>query len=91
MSISLIILFGLIPHYAPPATNPARTPLLSVLVGLTTIMAGVAYNTGTIGALGKVVGVGNGVVAIWGWWVIVFGNVRLKTRDSKVPPRLRKL
>lgn len=91
MSISLIILFGLIPHYSPPATNPARTPLLSVLVGLTTIMAGVAYNTRSIGGLGMAVGVGNGTVAIWGWWVLVFGSVKLKTRDSKVPPRLRKL
>lgn len=54
-------------------------------------MAAVSYNTGSIGALGKVVGVGNGVVAIWGWWVVVFGNVKLKDRESKVPKRLRKL
>jgi hypothetical protein len=91
LSISLIILFSLIPHYSPPATNPTRTPLLNVLVGLTTIMAAVSYNTASIGALGKVVGVGNGLVALWGWWVVVFGNVTMKKKESKVPERLRKL
>jgi hypothetical protein len=64
---------------------------LNVLVGLTTLMSVIAYNTRTIGALGVLTGVGNGVVAVWGWWVIVFGSVRLEERASKVPKRLRKL
>jgi hypothetical protein len=71
--MALITLFVLVPSYTPPSANPARMPLLVVLVGLVTLMSVVSYNTASIGALGTVVGVGNGIIAIWGWWVIVFG------------------
>lgn len=97
VSMGLVVLFGLVPRYEGDQarnmshSNPARKPILGVLVGLTTIMSVVAYNTTTIGALGWVTGMGNAVVALWGWWVIVFGDTRLEQRDSKVPKRLRKL
>jgi hypothetical protein len=91
IACSLITLFVLVPTYEPPSTNPGRTPMLSVLVALTSLMSIFAYNTRSIGALGTVVGGGNAAMAVWGWWVIVFGNMRWTTRKSKLPDRLKKL
>ncbi|RSH91943.1 hypothetical protein EHS25_009313 [Saitozyma podzolica] len=91
IACSLITLFVLVPTYEPPATPAGRKPLLGILVGLTSLMSVVSINTASIGALGKVVGGGNVVIAIWGWWVIVFGNMRWKERKSKVPDRFKKL
>ncbi|KAK4689441.1 hypothetical protein P7C73_g675, partial [Tremellales sp. Uapishka_1] len=73
LSMSLITLFVLVPSYKPPSTNPSRMPLLVLLVGLTTIMSVISYNTASIGGLGTCVGICNAIIGIWGWWVIVFG------------------
>ena len=74
-SMSLLTLFIVVPSYTPPSSNPSRWPTLAVLVGLTSIMGVVSWNN-PVGGLGKVVGIGNGFVAIWGWWVVGFGQGR---------------
>jgi len=92
--MAMITLFVLVPSYTAPTANPSRTPLLVILVGLMTIMSVVSINTASIGALGKVVGGGNTIVAIWGWWVIVFGNGRgeLSKKGKKhIPERFKRL
>lgn len=91
LAFGLIAIFALVPTYEPPTTNPSRTSVLSVVVGVNTIMAIVSLNTKSIGGLGTVIGIGNTLMALWGWWVVVFGNVHLKERKSKVPSRLKKL
>lgn len=93
--MSLVSLFILVPTYTPPSANPSRTPLLGILVGLTTISGAVLWNAGGLGGLGVFVGGGNVFVAIWGWWVIVFGGGRGKITKQQhkhnTPERLRKL
>ncbi|AAW41848.1 hypothetical protein CNBB3450 [Cryptococcus deneoformans B-3501A] len=95
IAMSLVSLFILVPTYTPPSTNPSRTPLLGVLVGLTTISGAVLWNAGGLGGLGVFVGGGNVFVAVWGWWVIVFGGGRgritKKQHKHNTPERLRKL
>jgi len=71
ITLSLITLFVLVPNYTPK--TPARMPLLVVLVLLTSLSGVISWNTGSVGGLGMVVALGNGGLAIWGWWVIVFG------------------
>ena len=75
ITLALLVFLILVPSYTPPSTNPSRWPLLAILVGLTSVMGAVAWNA-PVGGLGKVVGTGNGLVAVWGWWVVVFGNGR---------------
>ena len=90
----MITLFVLVPSYTAPGANPSRTPVLAILVGLMTIVAVVSINTGSIGGLGKVVGGGHIIMAIWGWWVVVFGNGRgkLTTKGKKhTPERFKRL
>ncbi|OWZ56917.1 hypothetical protein C349_01219 [Cryptococcus neoformans var. grubii Br795] len=95
IAMSLVSLFILVPTYTPPSVNPSRTPLLGVLVGLTTISGAVLWNAGGLGGLGVFVGGGNVFVAVWGWWVIVFGGGRgritKKQHKPNTPERLRKL
>lgn len=95
IAMSLVSLFILVPTYTPPSANPSRTPLLGVLVGLTTISGAVLWNAGGLGGLGVFVGGGNVFVAVWGWWVIVFGGGRgkitKKQHKQNTPERLRKL
>jgi hypothetical protein len=94
ISLALITLFVLIPTYQLPTTNPSRTPLLAVLVGLTSLISAIQWNTASIGGLGKAVGMGNTIVAIWGWWVIAFGqggSKMAKVGKKHTPDRLRRL
>ena len=94
LAMAMINLFVLVPSYTPPAANPSRTPLLGILVGLLTVMAAVGLNTNSIGALGKVIGGGNAMVAIWGWWVVLFRDERgrwVKTDKKHVPDRFKRL
>ncbi|WVQ78092.1 hypothetical protein IAT38_000173 [Cryptococcus sp. DSM 104549] len=96
VGVALISLFILVPTYEPPSSNPARAPLLGVLVGLVTLAAAVTWNAPGLGGLGVVVGGGNVVVALWGWWVVVFGGGRgqmtkVERHKKKVPERLKKL
>ena len=92
--MAMITLFVLVPSYSIPAANPSRTPLLGILVGLLTIMAAVGINTSSIGALGKVIGGGNVMVAIWGWWVVLFRDEKGrwgKVDKKHVPDRFKRL
>lgn len=92
IAMALVALLGVVPSYEAPAVNPARKALLAVLVGLTTIMSLVSWNTSSIGGLGTALGVGNTAVAVWGWWAIVFsGSWSPATHKSRVPDRLKKL
>lgn len=91
LAFSLIAIFALVPTYEPPTTNPSRTSILSVIVGINTVMALVSLNTKSVGGLGTVIGIGNTLMAVWGWWVVVFGMVHLKEKKSRVPSRLKKL
>ena len=74
-AMALISLFVVVPSYTPPSTNPSRWPTLAVLVGLSSIVSITAWNS-PIGGLGTLVALGNTVVAIWGWWVVAFGQGR---------------
>ncbi|WVW83120.1 hypothetical protein I302_105138 [Kwoniella bestiolae CBS 10118] len=93
-AISLISIFALVPTYEPPTTNPTRKPILGILVGLTTLAGLILWNLS-----GLVLGGGNLIVAIWGWWVIVFGSSTNKLskvgnggkKDGKVHERLKRL
>jgi hypothetical protein len=91
IAFSLISIFVLVPSYHPPATNPARKPLLGILVGLTSLLSLISFNTGSLGGLGTVLGIGHSVVALWGWWTVVFGGVKTKAKRSNVPSRLKRL
>lgn len=91
LALALTSLLILAPSYTAPSINPSRKPLLGILVGLTTISSLVAFNTGAIGGLGKFVGVGNLGVAVWGWWVVMFGEMKRGEKRSKMPERLKKL
>lgn len=94
LSLALTSLLTLAPTYQPPATNPSRKPLLGILVGLTTVATLLSFNTTAIGGLGKFLGVGNLIVAVWGWWVVMFGEMKRtadKGQKSKVGERLKKL
>jgi hypothetical protein len=93
ITLALITLFTLIPTYQLPATNPSRTPLLAVLVGLTTLSSLVQWNTASIGGLGTVLALGNTVVALWGWWVVAFGqgSKMAKVGKKHTPDRLKRL
>ncbi|WWD15893.1 hypothetical protein CI109_100317 [Kwoniella shandongensis] len=93
-AFSLISLFVLVPSYTPPTTNPSRTPLLGVLVGLLSVAGLTLWNAGGLGGLAQVVGAGNILVGIWGWWVVIFGGGRgklSKKEKIKVPERFKKL
>ncbi|KAK6902911.1 hypothetical protein L486_08348 [Kwoniella mangroviensis CBS 10435] len=96
-AISLISIFALVPTYDPPTINPTRKPILGILVGLTTLAGFLLWNMS-----GLVLGGGNLIVAIWGWWVIVFGNSKNKLsrlgngekknkKDGKVHERFKRL
>ena len=78
-----------------PTKSPGRVALLAVLVGLTSLMSVLSWNSSSVGALGKAVSLGNGAVGIWGWWVIIFGGGRgllsKAGKKSKVPERLKRL
>ncbi|ORY33807.1 hypothetical protein BCR39DRAFT_557032 [Naematelia encephala] len=95
-STALTTLLCLVPTYTPPTTNPNRKLLLGILVGLTTIMSVLGWDTKRIGGLGVVVGAGNAAIAIWGWWCIVFGSAGSKLvgvgKDKKhIPERFKRL
>lgn len=65
-----------------------------ILVALTTTMTLIPANTTSIGGLGIVVSAGNGFVALWGWWVLLFGGReggRSGKKRSRMPERLKKL
>ncbi|KAG5728002.1 hypothetical protein E4T56_gene19363 [Termitomyces sp. T112] len=53
-----------------PPTNPLLIPLTTA-ANLTALLS---YNTKDVGTLASVVFVGSLVIALWGLWVIVFGN-----------------
>ncbi|WRT67112.1 uncharacterized protein IL334_004078 [Kwoniella shivajii] len=95
LAMAFISVFILVPTYQLPSSNPSRTPLLGILVGLVTITGAVIWNVRGIGGLGQVVGAGNVIMAIWGWWVIVFGiggkSKLTQDRKSKTPERFKKL
>jgi hypothetical protein len=44
-----------------------------------------------VGGLGTVIALGNGVIAGWGWWVVMFGEMKFGEKRSKMPERLKKL
>ena len=78
--MALLTFLILVPSYSPPNTNPSRWPLLAIEVGLVSIMGAIAWNS-PVGGFGKVIGLGNALVAMWGWWVVVFGQGRGKMAD----------
>lgn len=80
--MALISLFVIAPSYTSPSTNPSRWPALAVLVGLSTIVSLVAWNS-PIGGLGTLLSLGNTTIAIWGWWVIAFGQGKSKLSGVK--------
>jgi len=80
-AMALLTLFVVTPSYTPP--SPSRWPALAVIVGLTTVTSLVAWNS-PIGGLGVLTGLGNTAVAIWGWWVVVFGT---SSRLTKAKPK----
>jgi hypothetical protein len=90
-TLALASLLILAPAYHPPATNPSRKPLLGLFVGLTTMSALLGFNSTAIGGLGTVIGLGNAVIAGWGWWVVMFGEMKFGEKRSKMPERLKKL
>jgi hypothetical protein len=91
-TLALTSLLILAPAYHPPSTNPSRKPLLGLLVALTTLSSLLAFNTAAVGGLGTVIALGNGVIAIWGWWVVMFGGMKFEdNKKSKIPDRLKKL
>lgn len=81
-SMALISLFVVVPSYTPPSSNPSRWPTLAVLVGLSSIVSVTAWNS-PIGGLGTLVALGNTVIAVWGWWVVAFGQGRSKLGKVK--------
>lgn len=91
IALSLISIFVLVPSYHPPTTNPSRRPLMGILVGLTTLLSLISFNTASVGGLGTVLGIGHGAVAAWGWWTVVFGEVKVKRGKINVPSRLKRL
>jgi hypothetical protein len=58
---------------------------------LTTVATLLCFNTTAIGGLAKFLGVGNLGVAVWGWWVVMFGEMKRVEKKSRVPERLKKL
>jgi hypothetical protein len=74
-AMGLITLFVIAPSYTPPSSNPSRWPALAVIVGLCSLVSVIAYNS-PIGGLGTLVAAGNTIIAVWGWWVVVFGQGR---------------
>ncbi|WVF72123.1 hypothetical protein IAT40_006935 [Kwoniella sp. CBS 6097] len=97
LAVSLISLIILVPTYELPNSNPSRKSLLGIFVGLTTISGLTMWNSAGLGGLSGVVGGGNIFVAIWGWWVIVFGGsgesklLKKDGKKSKTPERLKRL
>ena len=96
-AMALLSLFVITPSYTPPTSNPSRWPALAVQVGLITIVSAVAWNS-PIGGLATLLGLGNAFVALWGWWVAIFGQGRgrmtskeHKTNKSHVKQRWEKL
>jgi hypothetical protein len=81
-AMALISLFVIAPSYTPPTSNPSRWPALAVLVGLSTIVSLVTWNS-PIGGLGTLLSLGNTAIAVWGWWVIAFGQGRSKLSQAK--------
>lgn len=60
------------------------------------MMSVIGWDTKRIGGLGFVVGIGCTGVAVWGWWVVVFGrgDSRLGSvgkGSKKMPERFRRL
>lgn len=91
LTLALASLFIIAPAYHPPSSNPSRKPLLGLLVGLITLSALLGFNTTAIGGLGTFLGVGGTIIAGWGWWVIMFGQMKFGEKRSKMPERLKKL
>jgi hypothetical protein len=90
-TLALSSLLILAPAYHPPSVNPSRKPLLGLMVALTTLSALLGWNTSAIGGLGTAIGLGNTIVAGWGWWVVMFGEMKSGEKRSKMPDRLKKL
>lgn len=76
-AMALMTLFVVTPSHTP--VSPSRWPALAVIVGLTTLTSLVSWNS-PIGGLGVITGLGNTAIAIWGWWVIVFGTSSRMTK-----------
>ncbi|KAG6814388.1 hypothetical protein H0H92_010974 [Tricholoma furcatifolium] len=57
-----------------PSTALATHPLLSSITIAATLTAFLSYNTQTVGALASLVFIGSLIIALWGLWVIVFGD-----------------
>ena len=91
LTLALASLFIIAPAYHPPSSNPSRKPLLGLLVVLITLSALYGFNTSVIGGLGTFLGVGGTIIAGWGWWVIMFGQMKFGEKRSKMPERLKKL
>jgi len=89
LSLALIAVFAIVPSFEPPRAYP-RMSLLCIMTGLLSIMSFVSYNS--IGGLGKFLGTAQLLLALWGWWVIIFSaGWQPKVHQSRVPKRLKKL
>ncbi|ODO11488.1 hypothetical protein I350_00268 [Cryptococcus amylolentus CBS 6273] len=94
LAVALISVFLLVPTYDPEVVTPGRGVLVGILTGLMTILGWVLWNARGLGALGTLLGGGNWFVALWGWWVLIFGEGRsemMRGHKHKTPKRLKKL
>ncbi|EIW69699.1 hypothetical protein M231_07923 [Tremella mesenterica] len=93
--LALISLSVLVPSYTP--RSPARSPILGLylifvtFISLLGIVNSSRVKSGGYGGLGKMINFGYAGMAIWGWWVVVFGKIKSSHRKSKVPERFKKL
>lgn len=71
LALSAICLFVVVPSLLPH--SPPRMPTVSVIAVLTSVTAVVCWNS-QLGALSTITGIGNGIIAAWGWWVIFFST-----------------
>ncbi|KAF9013874.1 hypothetical protein BDQ17DRAFT_1230886, partial [Cyathus striatus] len=80
-----------IPTSAPPVpytdTPVPYHPLLGPLTLASVISAFLAWNTKSVGPLASVVFTGSSTIALWGLWVIVFGNESLKSKKTGADKR----
>lgn len=91
--MALLTVFTVLPTYSNAANrHPIQTvrwSALGVITTLVTIMTFISWNNSSIGGLGSVISLGCGVIALWGWWVIAFGQGRstLANVDKKHHPK----
>ncbi len=68
-----------------PLPSSLRLPFLLILSSLLSLSGLISYNSTSLGAgrgLGVIVGLGNGLVGAWGWWVGVFGRGSYRSRKT---------